>query len=228
MKHTKERVKVKVQEIKGVVEITKGEAEKTRQLENAKCLFELKKYEKSSNAYYQITEDFPADYFAWTQLAYVNLLCKLDAGYGEWSYNISRCIEYIEIAKKLNEAFDENYFWESIVNKHGNDLLIIKARHTNDTYKCTYTILNAFDAELICFDTDKLPPVLQDLQQKISQQYANKFLSGELLLFSKENYEYSGGVHTEFWGQDCHYHCFMKSELPYKNAIMQNGRFYNV
>ena len=35
MKHTKERVKVKVQEVKGVVEITKGEAEKERLSKNA-------------------------------------------------------------------------------------------------------------------------------------------------------------------------------------------------
>ena len=220
MKHTKERVKIKVQEIKGVVEVTKGDAEKTRLLENAKQLFDIKEYKKSLDIYQQITEDFPTDYFAWTQMAYVNLLWKLDDGYGVDSDDLARCLSFVETAKKLNNGFEENLFWKSIVNKHGNDLLIREERYTDVTYNCTYTVLNAFDAELICFDTDKLHPVLQDLQIRISQQYVNKFLSGELLLFCKRNDEFSS-VHTEFWGQDCHYHCFMRNELPYKNAIMQ-------
>lgn len=69
MKHTKERVKVKVQEIRGVVEVTKGEAEKERLLKNAETFISLNEHSKANSIYRQITEDYPDDYRGWFCLA---------------------------------------------------------------------------------------------------------------------------------------------------------------
>lgn len=69
MKHTKERVKVKVQEVKGVVEITKGEAEKERLLNNAETFINLNEEKKALNIYSQLTEDYPDDYRGWFGIA---------------------------------------------------------------------------------------------------------------------------------------------------------------
>lgn len=69
MKHTKERVRTKVQEIQGVVEVTKGEAEKERLLKNAETFISLNEHNKANSIYHQITEDYPDDYRGWFCLA---------------------------------------------------------------------------------------------------------------------------------------------------------------
>ena len=69
MKHTKERVRTKVQEIQGVVEVTKGEAEKERLLKNAETFISLNEHNKANSIYRQITEDYPDDYRGWFCLA---------------------------------------------------------------------------------------------------------------------------------------------------------------
>ena len=79
MKHTKERVKVKVQEIKGVVEITKGEAEKERLLKNAQTFINLNEEQKAMDIYRGLTADYPGDYRGWYGLAQISIKkgCKL-------------------------------------------------------------------------------------------------------------------------------------------------------
>ena len=69
MKHTKERVRTKVQEIQGVVEVTKGEVEKERLLKNAETFISLNERNKANSIYHQITEDYPDDYRGWFCLA---------------------------------------------------------------------------------------------------------------------------------------------------------------
>lgn len=68
-KHTLERIRAKVQEIKGVVEVTKGEAEKERLFKNAETFLSLNEQDKACNIYHQITEDYPDDYRGWFLLA---------------------------------------------------------------------------------------------------------------------------------------------------------------
>lgn len=69
MKHTKERVKVKVQEIKGVVEVTKGDAEKERLLNNAETFINLNEQQKAAEIYQVLADDYPGDYRGWLGLA---------------------------------------------------------------------------------------------------------------------------------------------------------------
>lgn len=73
-KHTLERIRVKVQEIKGVVEITKGNVEKERLLKNAETFFSLNERDKAYNIYCQITEDYPDEYRGWFGL--LTYYCK--------------------------------------------------------------------------------------------------------------------------------------------------------
>lgn len=61
MKHTKERVKVKVQEVKGVVEITKGEAEKERLIRNGHTFIECNDLINAKKVIDTLLFDFPQD-----------------------------------------------------------------------------------------------------------------------------------------------------------------------
>lgn len=72
MKHTKERVKNKVQEIQGVVEITKGEAEKERLLKNAETFIQINDINKAEEVYKQLMADYPDDETAYVE--YLKLL----------------------------------------------------------------------------------------------------------------------------------------------------------
>ena len=69
MKHTKERVRTKVQEIQGVVEVTKGEAEKERLLKNAETFINLNEEKKALGIYTQLTNEYPDDYRGWLGIA---------------------------------------------------------------------------------------------------------------------------------------------------------------
>ena len=69
MKHTKERVRTKVQEIQGVVEVTKGEAEKERLLKNAETFINLNEEKKALDIYTQLTNEYPDEYRGWLGIA---------------------------------------------------------------------------------------------------------------------------------------------------------------
>lgn len=73
-KHTIERVRAKVQEIKGVVEITKGEAEKERLIKNAETFIELDKIDEAEEIYAQLVKEYPNDWIGWAGNAYIQLL----------------------------------------------------------------------------------------------------------------------------------------------------------
>ena len=90
MKHTKERVKVKVQEVKGVVEITKGEAEKERLLKNAETFVKINDANKAEEIYKQLMADYPDDETAYVE--YLKLLfSRLSANLNQNEYkNLSK------------------------------------------------------------------------------------------------------------------------------------------
>lgn len=79
MKHSKERVKVKVQEIQGTVKIdgavetVKGDAEKERLLKNAETFLQLDQVKKAKEIYLQLKNDYPNDYRGW--LGALNYFC---------------------------------------------------------------------------------------------------------------------------------------------------------
>ena len=72
MKYTMERIKAKVQEIKGVVEITKGEAEKERLLSNAETFIRINNVNKAEEIYKHLMEEYPNDEIAYVE--YLKLL----------------------------------------------------------------------------------------------------------------------------------------------------------
>ena len=74
MKHSKDRVKAKVQEIKGVVEVTKGNAEKERLFANAHTFFELGQIAAAEDVYEQLIKDFPDDWRIYAEYAKIIML----------------------------------------------------------------------------------------------------------------------------------------------------------
>ena len=85
MKHTKERVKNKVQEVKGVVEITKGEAEKNRLLDNANAFIKFGELEKAEGVLQELINNYPNDIKC--RLFYVKyLFLRLDPRFSKLDY----------------------------------------------------------------------------------------------------------------------------------------------
>lgn len=71
MKHTKERVKVKVQEVKGTVKIdgpvetVKGETEKNRLKSNIRMFLKLNDLEQAEDLCCEVTKEYPEDVEGW-------------------------------------------------------------------------------------------------------------------------------------------------------------------
>ena len=93
MKHTKERITVKVQEIKSVVEIAKGEAEKTRLLKNVETYTKLNNYSEAKALCREIVNEYPSDWSCWWKFA--NIIMKE--------------IEETKTIKIKNDAFETPY-----------------------------------------------------------------------------------------------------------------------
>lgn len=74
MKHDKRRVQAKVQEITGVVEVTKGEAEKERLIKNAETFINLGKIDEAEKIYAQLVKEYPNEWMGWAGNAYIQLL----------------------------------------------------------------------------------------------------------------------------------------------------------
>ena len=74
MKHDKRRVQAKVQEITGIVEVTKGEAEKERLIKNAETFINLGKIDEAEKIYAQLVKEFPNEWIGWAGNAYIQLL----------------------------------------------------------------------------------------------------------------------------------------------------------
>lgn len=115
MKHSKDRVKAKVQEIKGVVEVTKGEAEKERLLNNANTFMNLGELSNAENILIKLIDDYPDDINC--RLAYVKLcFLKLDPRFSKQdleSHSDSRdtfkvynsLLNAIDLCKKIDNGF---------------------------------------------------------------------------------------------------------------------------
>lgn len=87
MRHSKDRLQVKVQEIKGTVEITIGEAEKERLLKNAKIYMQLKEYYKAEALYKKIQNEYPDDWRGWIGYAETRLYIDGMSSSYNWSCN---------------------------------------------------------------------------------------------------------------------------------------------
>lgn len=111
MKHTKERVKVKVQEVKGVVEITKGEVEKERLLRNAETFIKINDVNKAEEIYEQLMSDYPDD-----ETAYVEYLKLL---FPRLSAELSKS-EYVKLTKPWSPYSDIKRIISIIQNLSGS------------------------------------------------------------------------------------------------------------
>lgn len=68
MKHSKDRVKAKVQEIKGVVEVTKGEAEKDRLKKNAETFLQMNDLYNALLIYDELSKTYPDSSEIWQRM----------------------------------------------------------------------------------------------------------------------------------------------------------------
>ena len=103
-KHTLERVRAKVQKIKGVVEITKGEAEKERLLDNINTFIQLNELSKADNLFSELLNSFPNSFEC--RIAYIKFLfLKLDQRFSKKDYET--CILPSQIISVFRLLLDE-------------------------------------------------------------------------------------------------------------------------
>lgn len=209
-------VKYSIEETKkmmlsGSVELVKGESEKNRLLKNVQTFISLNKYVDANRIMHQLTNEYPEDYYLWIQyskLVFLSMIKSTVYAVG----TMDDAFKYIDIAKQLHPSFDSNAFYDEVVALHGDNLLIIKKQSdSNDDFLVGYmssgTKLGIFDVNLICYDYDKLPKSLQDLQFKLSTEYANNFLHGQLTVCD-----------FLFW----HSYGCNPDDLPYNNEVMRS------
>jgi len=197
-KHTIERVRAKVQEIKGVVEITKGEAEKERLIKNAETFLKLNDTPKAKEIYHCLVNDYPNDVKMWIGLARC-YFSELPSMYEKeelldpksaYSSNVSSLIDIENKAILLdsNTKITFEKLWEEHAKKvedySGN---LIKRYYNNEGFEDILTNL---------IDENHIPPkshhrILSLLKSK-AEQIECKLSSSNLLNRVKQlNIEYA-------------------------------------
>lgn len=199
MKHTNERISVKIQEIKGVVEITKGDAEKKRLLKNAETFIELGKISSAREIYEQLTNDYPDEWMGWAGRAFMAMLrfpellssneiveilkSKLPLPYSEPYRGVSVCFEdYCSTAQKLAADKLQQYIepkWEQHNTRHTTFISNLECDLANGNV--------CFNKISCCFGDgayvpEKIKPILSQLKENADR--VNKAIGN-----SKNKYE---------------------------------------
>ncbi len=130
MKHSKERVKAKVQEIKGVVEITKGEAEKERLLKNAETYLQLNEKLRAEEIYKKVTNEYPDEWRGWFGLLKLQFEILQKVFEDENDYQIK---DYERKCIKLNPQSHEEI--ERIYEKYGYKNYYAKPKECFEYFK---------------------------------------------------------------------------------------------
>lgn len=172
MKHTKERVKVKVQEIKGVVEITKGEAEKERLLKNAETFMKIGEIDKAKLLYEKIINDYPDDYRGWWGKVMI------------YSGNFKKNDMSIEDFIKIDKIFDTCI-------AIAPNTIVVELKSQYKKYKDEYKlIISEKKAELkyLIAEKEELSKRVQSESEKLRKLGSEKY---EIDSYGKEAKEYS-------------------------------------
>ena len=210
-----------VRKLIGTVEITKGEAEKERLLNNADGFVKIGAFDSADKVYHQIAEEYPCDYIGWAKLAEFPFIKANKTGKDPSITSLIQCIEYERRAKLYNNNYSINDKWDGLINKHGKKLRIIKELELSK-HNFYETILDQFDADLICCDSGKLNSYLAKLQSDLTNEYCKRLLDGELGLF-QTNRAWDGSEPwrlSNIWGDDCISHSYIDNDLPYNNKTM--------
>lgn len=168
-KHTLERIRAKVQEIKGVVEVTKGEAEKERLLNNAETFIKLNENQKAIQIYKQLTTDYPDEPRGWLGIAertYSHIISiinatpagktseviedifiasSVDCESFSWLlkdlFSISEKIRYLDVSIYKNIEFFEDTIISTYANKQFNAINPISSTILNHYAQvCTWSV----------------------------------------------------------------------------------------
>ncbi len=185
-KHTKERIGIKVQEIKGVVEITKGDAEKERLIKNAEKFIVLKEFVKAKKAYEDITTMYPDEWKGWWglfKLPFEEFLTNGNFYVPQNNFFRNAYTLFLENSKNKCEPFST--FFKNIIYKHG--VVLLKEQKNTYTYNYLekYCIKeNFYDISLgECRYSSKLSPITlwfitdsNDVFNIINSDFINAFL----------------------------------------------------
>lgn len=217
-KYTPEEAKKLI--ISGTVEVIKGNAEKERLLHNANDFINLGDYDNAYRVYQQITEQYPGDYIGWAKLAEFPFVKAQKTSTNPSVSSLLQSIEYERRAKMYNDDYTLTNEWVSLVSKHKKlNIVNILVRSKYNFYE---TLLDTFDSDLICCDTNKLNTHLAKIQLLLTEEYCRRLLDGEMGLF-QTNRSFSGIEPfrlSNIWGDDSVSHSYIDDNLPYKNKSM--------
>lgn len=217
-KYTPEEAKKLI--VSGTVEVIKGNAEKERLLHNANDFINIGDFDNAYNVYQQITDQYPGDYIGWAKLAEFPFIKAQKTSTNPSVSSLLQSIEYERRAKMYNDNYTLTNEWVSLVSKHKKLNIVNILVHSK--YNYYETLLDTFDSDLICCDTDKLNTYLAKIQLLLTDEYCRRLLDGEMGLF-QTNRSFLGIEPfrlSNIWGDDSISHSYIDNDLPYKNKSM--------
>ncbi|MBQ8823383.1 MAG: hypothetical protein IJZ82_12130 [Lachnospiraceae bacterium] len=113
-----ERLRVKVQEIKGVVEIIHGPNEKERLLNNAETFTKLNKYDEAWRIYATLQKDYPDDYIVWYRAFETTLTANIT---NNTYHHLSGFVGLNDLVETAVKLCDDNKKKEELIT-HSNAL----------------------------------------------------------------------------------------------------------
>lgn len=183
MIHSLDRVRAKVQEIRGSVEVTKGEAEKERILKNAETNLSLGLFDRAEEAYLTLTREFPQDWRGWEGLTFLPVVRYNAEGTVPTVERLIKSMEYQRVAKKLKPDLETEARWDMFFDSFGFELGVEEALVPGD-YRGAMSRINDFQAHVICSDTSRLTDDLLTYHELICTQYKVLFQCGNLFPFA--------------------------------------------
>ena len=191
MPHSIERVREKVQEVRGKVSVegpvmVSGIKTKTDLLKNAETFIELKEYEKAKDIYQKLMDEYPEEPDGWWGMY------KMGFTYFEGFHYLVQNEKYAKTAMKLRDyTYEYKELWDSFLGDYGNDI------HINEESDIPWNRIDTRDIELMLFKEENLQglPLLIQLRSNILKSYCRMFEEGKVSFFANRDF-------YEFWSCD--------------------------
>lgn len=210
-----------VRDLLNALESSQEKAGKNQLYKKANDLMILGDYNKAYCIYEQITDEYPGDWMGWAKLAEFPFQLLVSKKIFPSLSSLLHSLEYEKAAKKLNKNFSLGQeYWDALISNHSKLKVNKEIEYLNKescdggtTYLYCQTVLDKFDSDLICCDTEKLNSYLKQLQYLLTNEYCERFISGDLFLFTTTN-----GYYKKILGCSGRFY----ENLPYANKPLND------
>lgn len=235
MNHSIERIRVKVQEIKGAAEELREVSEKERLLKNAETFIVLNEEEKATEIYRKVTIEYPNDYRGWMGIARINMnaltsfLCSINSFISSkmvrlerdrlTSTAISRFIVLNDIQSKLKILDTSSYNIVCEFEEH-----FIKEYNSLGLSADNLFICGVFE----CSGSKRCSPRIQKWISEQENNYVNAVVRGTVLFEPFDKYRWNElSDRLKLLTQTAKQNAKLIEEHPYLiQSVTSNKRIY--